>query len=70
MAIVIPTEKFDGKIMFEAAAEASKKGFLKSQEAQVRITTDMLQELYLAGYKQCMADHGIPIDPEAGIIKG
>ena len=68
--INVPSEKFNAPAMFEAAAKASQEGFMKSQEAQVRVTTDMLQNMYIAGYKQAMLDHGIPVIEDAAAFKG
>lgn len=68
--INVPSEKFDAPAMFEATAKASQEGFMKAQEAQVRVTTDMLQSMYIAGYRQCMIDHGIPVVEDAAAFKG
>lgn len=59
MAKELPSEKFSPTKMFETASEASQKGFMKVQEANTRITQEMLEDVYLAGYRQCMKDYDL-----------
>lgn len=64
MALQLPTEKLDASVMFRKVDELSRLGEMKIQEAHATITTNMMQKMFLAGYRQAMRDHGIPIDGE------
>lgn len=64
MAKSIPHADFPTVKMMTTVSDLTQKGNMRLQEMAARTTDEIMKEVFIAGYKQCMEDFGLTENSE------